>query len=220
MEIETLKNLKRDKKGELGLSLVKTVMVFFLVLAVLAIAIVLALSSLKDPVEDIDKTTVSVYNETLSDIGGAGGEDLTYASSDTYRKAVCTISYVQNESDGVALVSANYTESNSGCTITSATAAEYNGSSNGVNVTYSVTYSNPESNLIIQNMSSALTDDFFDQTGTIFAILIVVAIMMAIGLIIYVVTRFSTTAGISNSGTGGGLGGASKSFGSDTVMGI
>jgi len=52
---------------------------------------------------------------------------------------------------------------------------------------------------IVNNITSALTNDFFDQTGTIFAILIVVVIIAAIAIIIAVVTRFGggrTTTGL------------------------
>lgn len=106
-----------NKRGELGLSTAKSVMVWFLVLAVLAIAIILALVSLRDS----------------------------------------------------GIFTANSQEDN-------------------------------DTTNIVANITDALTTDFFDQTGTIFAILIVVVIMFAIGLIIYVVTRFSTGAGGGTTG--------------------
>ncbi len=119
MNIKKL-NLKRyqklNKKGVLGLDTVKNVMVWFLILAVLAISIILALVSLNDS----------------------------------------------------GIFTANSQEAN-------------------------------DSSNIVNNITSALTNDFFDQTGTIFAILIVVVIILAIAIIIAVVTRFG--------GTGGGGGG-------------
>lgn len=97
---------KKGKKGQLGLNTVKSVMISFLILAVIAIAIVLALVSLRD-----------------SNIFTAGS---------------------QEESD--------------------------------VNDT-------------ILNITSGITD-FFNDTGTIFSILIVVVIILAISIIIAVVSRF------------------------------
>ena len=107
-----IKSLKFQKKGQLGLDVAKNVMVWFLVLAVLAIAIVLALVSLRD-----------------SGIFATGSNEANDTSA------------------------------------------------------------------IVSNITSALTNDFFDQTGTIFAILIVVVIILAISIIIGVVTRFGTTGG-------------------------
>lgn len=107
MQKQTLKPLKKmDKKGQLGLDTVRAVMISFLTLAVIAIAVVLALVSLRD-----------------SNIFTAG-------------------------------------------------------SSEEVDV-----------NNTILNVTSALTD-FFDDTGTIFAILVVVVIILAISIIIGVVSRF------------------------------
>jgi hypothetical protein len=48
MKQQFIKPLKMDKKGQLGLDTVKSVMISFLVLAVISIAIVLALVSLRD----------------------------------------------------------------------------------------------------------------------------------------------------------------------------
>jgi len=112
MEIQKLKVKKMDKKGVLGLDTARQVMVFFLILAVLAIAIVLALVSLRD-----------------SGIFTTGSQE-------------------QNDT-----------------------------------------------NNIVGNITGALTNDFFDQTGTIFAILIVVVIIFAISIIIFAVSRFSAGGG-------------------------
>jgi len=109
--------MPKNKKGVLGLDTAKQVMVWFLVLAVLAVAIILALVSLRDS---------GVFTD-----GSQEDNDTTH---------------------------------------------------------------------IVSNITSALTNDFFDQTGTIFAILIVVVIILAISIIIAVVTRFGATGG-----TAGGL---------------
>ena len=103
-----------NKKGQIGLNLSKQVMITFLILAVLGIAVILALVSLRD-----------------ANIFTADGED-------------------------------------------------YN-----------------DTNNIIKNVTGGL-NTFFASTGTIFAILIVVVIISAIGIVIYVVSRFG-------SGGGGGL---------------
>lgn len=124
--------MPKNKKGALGLNTVKDVMVWFLILAVLAIAIILALVSLRD--SGVFTTGSQEDNDTTDIVG---------------------------------------------------------------------------------NITDALTNDFFDQTGTIFAILVVVVIILAIAIIIAIVTRFS------GRGSGGGLGGGSGGgYGSDTLMGV
>jgi len=200
---------KGDKKGALGLDTAKAVMVWFLVLAVLAIAIILALTSLRTSVEDVDKSTAT-RNETLTAVNSSAVTFLSRTASNTYRNAVCSGHQFYNATNATKSInSANYTLSSGNCGVQATLTSNYN--LTNWNVSYSVTYSNPETNLIVGNVTGALTDNFFDQTGTIFAILIVVVIMFAIGLIIYVVTRFSA---------GGGMETKRGGYGSDTVMGI
>ena len=114
MKQQFIKPLKmNNKRGQLGLDTVKSVMISFLVLAVISIAVVLALVSLRDSnIFAGDPSTEQSVNDTIA------------------------------------------------------------------------------------NVTSGVTG-FFDDTGTIFAILIVVVIILAISIIIGVVSRFG----------GGGRGG-------------
>ena len=104
-----------NRKGQIGLNLSKQVMVTFLILAVLGIAVILALVSLRD---------ANIFTE--------------------------------NDED-------------------------YN-----------------QTNQIIKNVTGGV-NTFFASTGTIFSILIVVVIISAIGIVIYVVSRFGA------GGSSGGL---------------
>jgi len=101
-----LRSLIKDKKAQLGLTTVKAVMIAFLVLAVIAVSVVLALVSLRD------------------------------------------------------------------ASIFTANSAEYNDTTD-----------------VISNVTAGVTN-FFDNTSTIFAILVVVVIILAISIIIAVVSRF------------------------------
>ncbi len=101
-----LRKLLKDKRGQLGLGTVRDVMIAFLVISVIAVAIILALVSLRD-----------------SGIFKAGSEELNDTSE------------------------------------------------------------------LIGNVTEG-TKDFFNNTGTIFAILVVVVIILAISIIIGVVSRF------------------------------
>ena len=202
-----------DKKGVLGLDTARQVMLFFLILAVLAVTIFLALTSLRDTVEGIDTTTVAVTNESISSRTDGASSDFAYAPSDDYRLATCSGLVVSNTTSGVAVSTGNYSVTTGrNCAITGTAGTQYANAT--VYATYSVTYANPETNLIVKNISGAMTNDFFDQTGTIFAILIVVVIIFAISIIIYAVSRFNAGGG------GGGSVGGGSNYGRDTVMGI
>jgi len=204
------KIFKSNKKGQLGFNIVKTVMIWFLILSILAIVIVLALVNLRNVAEEID-TVTKTMSETLTTVTEAG-ESLT---PESYRHPTCSITSVVNSTDSYPINSANYTLSSTGCTVTFATGGSISFNNTNWEVNYSTTYSNPESYLITSNVTSSLTNDFFDQTGTIFAILIVVVIILAISIIIGVVTRFH------GGGEGGGVSaGGGSNFGNDTVMGI
>jgi len=200
-----------DKKGVLGLDTARQVMLFFLILAVLAVTIFLALTSLRDTVEGIDTSSASIVNESVASRTQSIPKDLAYASSDIYRNAVCGGLVISNTTGGEVVDLANYSiPAGRSCAITGTAGTQYANAT--VYATYSVTYSNPETNLIVKNISGAMTNDFFDQTGTIFAILIVVVIIFAISIIIFAVSRFSAGGGVGGSVGGGG--------GEGTLMGI
>ena len=207
-----LKSLMNSKKGVLGLDTAKAVMVWFLVLSILAIVIIITLSSLRDPIESVDKSRVIVVNETLV-ISNVTSTNLAYVDSSAYRHSVCSVTGFINATGGELIPGTNYTGSLGNCSFIGIAGGDYIEESSWY-VSYTADYSNPETNLIVGNITGALTNDFFDQTGTIFAIIIVVVIIMAISIIIAVVTRF--TAGGGAVGGGGGSGG----YGSDTMMGI
>lgn len=209
-----------DKKGVLGLDTAKAVFIWFLILAILAITIVLALASLRDVTEDIDKTSVSIINETVIPVLNASNSpnNLAFLASDQYRNAICSNWLFTNAT--TLPIEDNTTnipnKTNAGCSFAVGEESIWVNSTLGWTVSYDVTYSSPESNLILQNISGGLTNSFFNQTGTIFAIIIVIVIILAIAIIIAVVTRFGAGSGIGSQGGGS----STSQFGSDTVMGV
>ncbi len=210
------KIVPKNKRGQLGLDTVKTVMLAFLILAVISVAIILAMTSLRDATEKINKVNTGADNETVGPLSSATATDLAFVQSGTFRNSVCSGHLVTNGTAGSrVLTAANYTLSKSGCAMTlSSIDNVFN--LTVLNVTYVVIYSDPSTNDIANNMSSALVD-FFSNTSTIFAILIVVVIILAIAIIIAVVTRFGEGG---SSGITGGFGKGGKSEGAGTVMGI
>ena len=185
-----------EKKGQLGLDTVKSVMIAFLVISVIGVTIILAVSSLGDVSDDIDQTTVTLAggdDQTESAVTETGAY-LTGASA-SLRNCAGSLTAVTNVT-GSTITSGNY--SLSGCLVIYEGTGEFN---NTVwNVTGSYTYSNDNVEGITTNLSGAVTS-FFSDTGTIFAILIVVVIILAIAIIIGVVSRFQGGGGTRSSGS-------------------
>jgi len=182
----------QNRNGVLGLETTKQVMVTFLILAVTAIAVLLSLTALDYSIGDtIDisySPTVTVTNETGAYINITG---YTLSGYNSTWSSVSASAVWANVSGTVYLVpSANYTLSSVGV-LTNATnvpnATEYNDAN--VSYTYLITIDDGTVSSIIGNVSSGLVV-FFASTGTIFSILIVVVIILAISIIIWAVGRF------------------------------
>lgn len=183
----------KQRNGVLGLDTAKTVMITFLTLAVLGVSILLAMSSLSNGVTDtIDSrtTSLSVTNETGAYINATGYTlDAVNASTSNY-----VLVSAFNATDDTEIGLGNITLSNEGV-ITNATATNWDDVL--ISYTYDYSYSLNRVSSITGNVSSGLVT-FFSSTGTIFSILIVVVIILAISIIIWAVGRF----GQNNEGVG------------------
>jgi len=196
-----------NKKGQLGLSTVKAVMIVFLILAVIGVVTILALTSIRDVADDIDKSTVGIVNLTTESKVNETGAYISGTSG--LRNCVATLTSGINQTSKTAINATDLTST--GCLVQFDGDAPtwYNNSL--WNVTGSYTYSDARVTNLVSNVTDANVS-FFGSTGTIFAILIVVVIILAISIILAVVSGF---------GKGGGIGGGrSGGFGSDTVGGI
>jgi len=206
-----------DKKGQVGFKLAQAIFLILVVLVVLGVAGMLVAVSMRDVSDTIDKTSVTVNNETTGVVVETGA-DLDYVSADgVYRKSVCTILEVINATNQseAPFTTGNYTLTNSDCTI-SFKGADVNKNNTGWNVSYSVTYIEPRITAIAQNYSGSISE-FFGNTSTIISILIVVIIISLIGVVILVISVFGRGRGAGGLGAGRGRG---REFGSDTVGGI
>ena len=176
-----------DRRGVLGLETVKVVMITFLVLAVLGVAIVLTLTNISDVAEKIDLVTGNVYNETLTTVAEIG-ELFAYGT-----EVGCTavLGDVTNATDGVVIEAANYTHTR--CSINFSGESSSYMNNTDWNVTYSYSYSHSRVRALQENVTTGTTG-FFENTDTIFAILVVVVIILAIAIIIAVVSGFGGSA--------------------------
>ena len=202
----------QNRNGVLGLETAKQVMVTFLVLAVTGIAILLSLTALDTGVGDtIDNQfySKSVTNESADTVG----VDITYANQTGYTLSGYNSSWsgmalttlwkdynqtadTSNEPSGynVTVTLVNATLSSVGV-LTNATATDYANVSASYSYTYTVDTNRVDS--IVGNVSAGLVT-FFASTGTIFSILIVVVIILAISIIIWAVGRFGQTTDAIN----------------------
>ena len=185
----------RNRNGVLGLDTAKEVMITFLILAVVGLAVILALNSFSDSVVPmIDNTNVNlaVTNETGAYVNSSGYLLNGYNSS--WSSITGDAVWVNVSGTPYLIPSANYTISNTGV-LTNSTlvpnATEYNDAQ--VTYNYIYTYSTNMASSIIENVSSGIVI-FFGSTGTIFSILIVVVIILAISIIIWAVGRFGNNA--------------------------
>ena len=183
----------QNRNGILGLETAKAVMVTFLVLAVIGIATLLCLTALNDGVGDSIDNVVHTPTNTATNETGAYVNATGYTLSG-YNSTWSSISAtgVWNYTDGTVIVAGNYTLSDVGV-LTNATSFTWD----DVNLSYTYVYTYTEDtgkvDNIVGNVSSGLTT-FFGSTGTIFSILIVVVIILAISIIIWAVGRFGQQA--------------------------
>lgn len=168
-----------NQKGQLGLDVVKGVLVLVLTIAVIAVTIIVIMPEVRDAAENLQTQNGVGVNETLTTVTETG-ETL---SANTLRNIVCTFGLVTNATGGETIPANNYTTS--GCTI-SAVGTHYNNTN--WNVSYTYTYDDPFAAEITGNLSVGTTD-FFDNAPTIFTILGVVAVIAAVTLIIVFVRR-------------------------------
>jgi len=180
----------KNRNGVLGLDTAKEVMITFLILAVIGVSILVALSSFNGTVvPTIDNTNINLAttNETAY-VNSTGYLLNGYNSS--WSQIAGTEAWANVSGTPYLIPSTNYTISNVGV-LTNASvvpnATEYNDAQ--ISYTYTYTYSMNRASSIINDVSGGVVT-FFGSTGTIFSILVVVVIILAISIIIWAVGRF------------------------------
>ena len=183
----------KNRNGVLGLETAKAVMISFLILAITGVAIILSLSALDDSVGDsidniVRTPSMAVTNETGAFLNITGYTLSGYNSS----WSAITLTALWNETTDYNILIGNGTISNVGV-LTNASISDFSTNNYGVNVSYTYTYTYTEDrgrmDSIVGNVSEGI-ETFFDSTGTIFSILIVIVIILAISIIIWAVGRF------------------------------
>ena len=199
----------KQRNGVLGLETAKQVMISFLILAVTGVAIILALSSLDDSVGDsIDNEVRTSTMTTTNESSLTSGIDIVYLNETGYTLSGyntswsgITISAIWNVSNFTTGATYNTTIGTDNASISSGvvtnTTTTFDGMEN-VSLSYYFTYTYTEDtgrmDSIVGNVSGGI-ETFFASTGTIFSILIVIVIILAISIIIWAVGRFGQQVG-------------------------
>lgn len=192
--------------------MVQAVIVFLLTLAVIAIAMFLALTSLDGTVGQEGQeviTTQITMTDGSNPVSFGGGVGNSTASVLALRDTATATLFNLNITNGTDSIPVNLTTDytvNGGFIISAS--ALYNQSL--VNVTFTwkdLTKKDVDS--ITANTTSGVTD-FFSNTSTIMTILGAVLIILAVTLILFAVNRFSQSSGAGKLSSGGGRGGSSS----------
>ena len=175
----------KSDKGTAGLTVLLSVVTMIFVIGLLIMIFALMNSEVMDSSIMYDPTSLSVDNETLTTVDDTG-EDFSVVN---LRNVVCTLTGVWNASDGVAIASANYTQTN--CHIANATTTfgGYNW-----NVSYDYTYDLARESVSVVNdttTSISGTVDWFPLFIVITAMVVLILLTVIINTTIAVMTMNS-----------------------------
>ncbi len=179
----------KQRNGVLGLDTAKSVIVTFLILSVTGIAVLLALTSLQSATTaTVDTTTVGLSTTDYNAWLNITGYPLTRVNSSNSQYTLLLIKNATTAGAGTynwTIGLGNATVNSAGLVTNLSTAYP------NVSITYEYvnTYSSGRTSAITNNVTTGI-ESFFASTGTIFSILIVVVIILAISIIIWAVGRF------------------------------
>lgn len=181
----------KQRYGVLGLDTTKEVVVTFLVLAVVGVSILLALTSLQSGTSAIIDTSILNKLQTNSTTGGINATAFPVINA-TARNGSNTnfvlVSAFNRNGTGFGFDITNNVSLTSAGLVTNTTSPGF-GANATVTYTFDTAYDNGRTSSITANVSNGIVT-FFGSTGTIFSIMVVVVIILAISIIIWAVGRF------------------------------
>lgn len=184
----------KDKKGVLGFETAQSVIMILLILAVIVIALFLALSTMLPIIQTTDTLSGSKTNESLGTVVNTGNE--TFAVVGVYQGLDCSAITVKNWTGSATINSANYSQMSasdgSNCMLNTRTTSGAGTNNTIWVVDYSYTYYGEGAvgtNNVNNNITSGVVK-FMSYIPTIFTIMAIVVIILAIALILFAVNRF------------------------------
>jgi len=176
-----------DKKGQLNLELVKSVLITVLILGITAITLFLVIVPLLSTESAIEVQNGVIANNTKLATLFNSTSNLSIVSALNCK--ILSV-YVINSSTGYSISAGNYTFD--GCNIVATAAVTSNPLVNNtlINVTGTYTYDNTYATDIVNNVTGGTTN-FFTYVPTVFTVLGVAILIGFVALIIYAISRFS-----------------------------
>lgn len=178
------KKFKQDQ-GVAGLTILLSLIVMLFVIGLLVMIFSIMGSKLRT--STYDTTTGVVNNETVTTLNETVGD---YLSKYDLRDVACSITRVENKTDGTLVSAGNYTVTN--CLLKGVLTAEY--INQNVNVTYSYTYEadNEATDVMNDTVSSVATSvEWFD-------IFVVIGAMVVLILLTVIIITSIRSSGLVN----------------------
>lgn len=180
----------QSKRGVAGLEILISLIATLFVAGVLVMAFLIAGSKLEDTASDT--ATANVYNETIASVDNVTGEDLAHIST---AGVACSITRVTNATDGVAIVTGNWTASGVGSCHLTAVGWEDGITNENWNVTYSYDYTEDVDAVEAINDTGTAISTVTDWFDTFIVIGAVVVLVLLIVLVIMAIRRAGLMGG-------------------------
>lgn len=177
----------KNRKGILGMESVQSAMVLLLTLTVVAIAMFVGLNAVINSSSSLQDETVTdnaFVNQTIRLNHSATAPSAVSA----LRGVVLSNVVVTNATGAETISSGNYTIS--GGTFVTTNAANYNNTN--INISASYTYKIDADATVLMNNLTNGTTVFFNNIPTVMTILGAVIIVLAISLILWAISRYSS----------------------------
>jgi len=187
----------KNKKGILGLNTATLVAIAFLAIAILAIMVIFILSIFQTgSVGDLIATTqqATEINETLAGMNNESGIQVVNVNLTDFRMVISPEPVCFNGTAGDLINGSNYTSFTNGSIVSVETncstgPAPYGYCSWDWLCTDTYTFSNRSTLDNLANPVRRGITEFFESSPTIFSILVVVIIILAISIIIFVIAK-------------------------------
>ena len=173
--------LKNNKKGVVGLTTGKKVLMIVMVLGIIAFTLLVVLQSISDTSVASTSGSGSTANETLTTVTELG-ENLSVAD---LPDVICTIGLVINGT-GTIIPASNFTATNCNLAYSGGNSTTTGFNNSDWDVTYTNTFNRVQ---IINNNISGGVETFFTNATTWFSLLGIVVLILIIVIVIRAVNR-------------------------------
>ncbi len=188
---------KKNKKGQVGLDTAQSVFLGVFIIGVLAIASFLALTSIGDATKSVQLRSETIVNESITsdNVTASVLSESTDSKNYNFLMTISPEPVCYNNTGNVIVPTNNYTSAITGTILGNSSACGEADDVHGFcgytwNCTYVFSFTKGGNvDLITDNLTIAEAS-FFENTGTIFQVLIAVVLISAVAIIVLVIRRF------------------------------